>query len=219
MTAKKLINRDIPTLKSSDNVDKALQIMSEDRMFILPCVAEDTLIGFFSEELLLNFDYDTLLKDIAPILEDVRVSEEVPELDVVRSFMMSEIEILPVFDLNKKYLGVIEKNQLLSDFIKKMNLHLVGGIIELNVSKKEYSLTEIARIVEQENAHIISLFFNENEEDGSESLILKLDTTQISAILQSLTRFGYEVEAYQSSEPVANLEKDRYDLLMKYLSI
>lgn len=99
-----------------------------------------------------------------------------------------------------------------------MALNDNGGILEINLHNKEYSLTEISKIVEYEYAKIISLFLS-NDSQNQMHLTLKLDIAQISGVVNSLERYGYDVVSYFASEPVTNIEKDRYDLLMKYLSI
>jgi acetoin utilization protein AcuB len=106
-------------------------------------------------------------------------------------------------------------------FVLQMPLNDPGGIIEIDINNKDYSLTEISRIIENENAKITCLYISNspNEHDQKSALTLKLDISQISNVVNALGRYGYEVTSYHAAEPVANLEKDRYELLMKYLGI
>jgi hypothetical protein len=123
-----------------------------------------------------------------------------------------------VFDAAGLFLGVIEKKEANERFIGALALNDNGGILEINLHNKEYSLTEISKIVEYEYAKIISLFLS-SDSHNQMHLTLKLDIAQISGVVNSLERYGYDVVSYFASEPVTNIEKDRYDLLMKYLSI
>lgn len=93
-----------------------------------------------------------------------------------------------------------------------------GGLLEINLNNKEYSLSEISKVVELESANILSSFISYDDQNQMH-LTLKLDISQISGVVNALERYGYDVVSYFASEPVTNLEKDRYDLLMKYLSI
>lgn len=218
MVAKELIDSNIPVLKQTDNVDRALQLMSECKNSHLPYLHNEIFSGFFSEDFLLNYDYDTLLEEIRPEMVKLKIDSNLPILELIKLFSRTEFELLPVFDSADMFLGVIEKKEANVRFIETLALNDNGGIIEINLHNKEYSLTEISKIVEFEYAKILSLFLSYDSQNQMH-LTLKLDIAQISGVVNSLERYGYEVASYFASEPVTNIEKDRYDLLMKYLSI
>lgn len=218
MVAKEIIDSNIPVLKQTDNVDRALQLMSECKNTHLPYLYNDIFSGFYSEELLLNYDFDTLLEDIQPEMVEDAIDSNLPILELVKIFTKTPFDLLPVFDSSKVYLGVVEKKEVNEQFIQQFALTDNGGIIEINLHNKEYSLSEISKIVEYEYAKITSLFIS-HDSNNQMHLTLKLDISQISGVINSLERYGYDVASYFASEPVTNLEKDRYDLLMKYLSI
>jgi len=218
MVAKELIDSNIPVLKQTDNVDRALQLMSECKNTHLPYLHNEIFSGFFSEDFLLNYDYDTLLEEIRPEMVELKIDSNLPILELIKLFSRTVFELLPVFDSAELFLGVVEKKEVNERFIETLALNDNGGIIEINLHNKEYSLTEISKIVEYEYAKIISLFLSYDSQNQMH-LTLKLDIAQISGVVNSLERYGYEVASYFASEPVTNIEKDRYDLLMKYLSI
>ncbi|OYU67465.1 MAG: hypothetical protein CFE22_04150 [Cytophagaceae bacterium BCCC1] len=218
MVAKELIDSNIPVLKQTDNVDRALQLMSECKNSHLPYLHDEIFSGFFSEDFLLNYDYDTLLEEIRPEMVELKIDSNLPILELIKVFSQTAFDLLPVFDTTGLFLGVIEKKEANERFIGALALNDNGGILEINLHNKEYSLTEISKIVEYEYAKIISLFLSSDSQNQMH-LTLKLDIAQISGVVNSLERYGYDVVSYFASEPVTNIEKDRYDLLMKYLSI
>jgi acetoin utilization protein AcuB len=218
MVAKELIDSNIPVLKETDNVDKALQLMSESKTSHLPFVHETLFSGFFSEEQLLHHDFDTILEDIQPETIDTKIDLNLPILELVKIFIKSPFDILPVFDQTDVFLGTVEKKETLERFIETLALNDTGGLLEINLNNKEYSLSEISKVVELESANILSSFISYDDQNQMH-LTLKLDISQISGVVNALERYGYDVVSYFASEPVTNLEKDRYDLLMKYLSI
>jgi CBS domain-containing protein len=218
MVAKELIDSNIPVLKQTDNVDRALQLMSECKNSHLPYLHDEIFSGFFSEDFLLNYDYDTLLEEIRPEMVELKIDSNLPILELIKLFSRTAFDLLPVFDAAGLFLGVIEKKEANERFIGTLALNDNGGILEINLHNKEYSLTEISKIVEYEYAKIISLFLSSDSQNQMH-LTLKLDIAQISGVVNSLERYGYDVVSYFASEPVTNIEKDRYDLLMKYLSI
>lgn len=95
-----------------------------------------------------------------------------------------------------------------------------NSLIILEVSLKDYTLTDIARIVESNNAHITAL--NTMPISGGELLLvsLKLDTDDVTVLLRSFERFNYEVVYYFMREgEVTDRQKERLDELMYYLNM
>ncbi|WP_367914400.1 CBS domain-containing protein [Leadbetterella sp. DM7] len=215
---KSYINPNIPVLRPSDTVDDALLLFSDFKTNHLPYVIDRSFEGFFSEDLLLNYDSDDRLTDIQPLPAEEIILENDPLTEAVRKAAAAQIMLLPLLNADGEFMGVIEKTELYERFIRHFALHEAGGLLEINLKGKDYSLAEIARIIEGESGKIISLFIT-HDINNDMVLSLKLDITHISAVISALGRFGYEVISYHSSEPVNNLEKDRFEMLMKYLSI
>jgi acetoin utilization protein AcuB len=218
MIAKQYINENIPVLKPSDTVDEALLLLNDYKLSHLPFVSGSTFEGLFSEDLLLNYDNDFLLSEIQPISIEIVALENDPLIEVVRKAYLIDADVLPVLNSDQEFVGIIEKLSVYQNFIGSLAFHDLGGLLEINLKKKDYSLAEIARLIENESGKIISLYIT-TDENNEMVLSLKLNITHISPVISALNRFGYEVISYHSSEPINNLEKDRFDLLMKYLSI
>ena len=95
-----------------------------------------------------------------------------------------------------------------------------NSLIILEVRLKDYTLTEIARIVESNNAHITAL--NIMPISGGEFLLvsLKLDTDDVTVLLRSFERFNYNVVYYFMKDgEVTDTQKERLEELMYYLEM
>ena len=95
-----------------------------------------------------------------------------------------------------------------------------NSLIILEIPSKDYMLTEIARIVEGNNAHVIALSVLPIL-GGSEFLVsLKLDISDLTSVLRSFERFSYKVVYYYMKEgEITDLQKERLDELMYYLDM
>lgn len=95
-----------------------------------------------------------------------------------------------------------------------------NSLIILEIPPKDYTLTEIARIVESNNARILTLSVLPIS-GGSDFLVsLKLDITDLTAVLRSFERFNYVVSYYFMREgEVTDKQKDRLAELMYYLEM
>ncbi len=94
------------------------------------------------------------------------------------------------------------------------------SLIILDVPIKDYTLTEIARLVEDNNARIVRLEALPLSDGSSLLVSLKIDVADISAVLRSFERFSYSVVYYFMREDKINESyEDRLDELMHYLDM
>jgi hypothetical protein len=101
------------------------------------------------------------------------------------------------------------------------NITEKGAIIEISMLYRDYSLAEISRIVENNGMKILSAHYagNQYSQENSATLTLKLNQENMSALLATFERFGYQIEGVYQHEAIDNIEQGRYDMLMKYLDI
>lgn len=95
-----------------------------------------------------------------------------------------------------------------------------NSVLILEIAAIDYMLTEIARIVESNNAHVMALNVLPIT-DGSQLLVsLKLDVSDLTFILRSFERFDYKVVYYFTKEDdVTDTQKERLAELMYYLNM
>lgn len=103
--------------------------------------------------------------------------------------------------------------------LKKLEL-AESCVIQLEMGTYDYSLSEIARIVEENDAKIFGLTVDEHpEEPGRIVVTLLVNQTESGAIVKSFERYNYNVVGLYSS-PDENLDLlDRYSLLMRYMNL
>ena len=95
-----------------------------------------------------------------------------------------------------------------------------GGILVVRMKGlKDYLLSDIARLVESNNAYVLSSYLRNVPNSTDIRLTLKVSTTEIQHIVSTLERFEYEVEAWYREDDSQEELKDRYDSLMNYLNI
>ena len=94
-----------------------------------------------------------------------------------------------------------------------------GAIIVLEMSMSDYSLFEISRIVEEDNAKILGSFITRFPDSTKMELTIKLNVENVQSIMSSLERFKYTITASYNKKLVNDNLNDRYDQLMKYLNM
>lgn len=94
------------------------------------------------------------------------------------------------------------------------------SLIILDVTIKDYTLTEIARLVEDNSARIVRLEILPAEDGLSLLVSMKIDVNDISAILRSFERFNYNVIYHFMKEGELNeTYEDRLKELLHYLDM
>lgn len=221
MLARELISDVVPALRTSDTGLQALSWMDIFRISHLPIVNNQEFLGLISDQDI----YDLNMAD-EPIgnhklsLFSPFVYQHQHIFDAIELISRLKLSIIPVLDDDKKYLGLITQNDLLHHVAELSALKNPGSIIELELNINDYSLSEIARIVEGNDARILGLYISSPEDSMKLNITIKLNTTDITSILQTFNRFNYEIKgSFQQNDDMENLLHNRYELFMKYLSI
>jgi hypothetical protein len=88
------------------------------------------------------------------------------------------------------------------------------------VNRTDYLLTEIAGIVESNDARVMGVFLSSKPDSTRMEVTIRVNVTDIGAILQTFSRYNYLVSASWSKEDsFSDGLQDRYDSLMNYLNI
>lgn len=94
------------------------------------------------------------------------------------------------------------------------------SLIVLDVPIEDYTLTEIARLVEDNNARIIRLEILPTKDALSFLVSLKMDIADITALLRSFERFNYNVVySFMKEGEMDETYEDRLKELLHYLDM
>lgn len=220
MLAANLISYAVPPLKGKDSGDKALTWMNDFHVRHLPVVKDGILIGILSEDEVLNFaDPSQSIEDNEPHYLYRYVTPEQHLFDVMKLIVDADLTIVPVVDADFKYLGLITLELIVKYFAEAGAITHPGGIIVIEMSPRDYSLAEIARIVESENTKILSCFISTPHGLEMMELTLKLNRQDLKHVIATLTRFGYEVKSSYFEADYLDTLRDRYETLMRYLNV
>lgn len=221
MLAKDLLSEAVIPLKTSDEAVNALAWMDELRVSHMPIVNDEKFLGMISEADILG------MNSIEEPLGNHRLSLTRPYVfnyqhffDVIRVAAAQKLTLVPVLDSKENYLGCITLGRILLEMAKKMAVEQPGGIIVLEVNEHDYSLSEIARIAEGNDAKILSLYVNSFPDTSRLEITIKLNKIDVSPVIQTLNRYNYLILASFSEESKFDeLLNDRFESLMNYLNI
>lgn len=221
MIAEELINQMIPPLKHSDTVLKAMQWMEELRINQLPVIEQGAYKGLISEEIIYEYNKeDALVKDLRLDCSDVFVWYHEHFFDILRKAKNYNIEIVAVLGEEHNFLGVVTIQDIISVFAESTSMQEQGGILVLSMDSRDYSLAEIGRIVESNDAKILTTHISEDKQNHNKIRVtLKINNPNLNPIIATFERFDYKVIAKFQSNENDKFEEDRLNMLFKYLDI
>ena len=221
MQAYEYINNLIPPLKYTDKVGMALTWMESIRTNALPVVDGGVFKGLVTDELIYNLNNgDLMIADLELEAESCFVFKEKHIYDVLRVASEFQTNMVAVIDRDNVYHGVITLEDAVSAFADTLSIQSQGGVLILSMFMTDYSLFEIARIIESENSKILSSFISNDPLDDSKiKVTLKIDKTELRHVKATLERFGYKVIDHYQEESGVSSEHDRLGNLLRFLDV
>jgi len=192
MLAKDFITKDIPVLKSFDKVEYTLALMDDFKLRHLPVVKDGVYQGILSERELLS-DSASGSNIGQPVLFAPSVIENGHLHEVMAVMSRYRLSMLPVVTVDGRYYGAITRENLVEILSEWSDAEGDGSVIILELLPQDYSLTDIARIVESNKAHITNVFSRTDKDTGRLLLTLKIDMEDASPVIRSFERFNYTV--------------------------
>jgi len=219
MVADNLISNEIVPLRTSDSGAEALGMMSDFYVNHLPIVNNLQLLGVISEDDILNYDVEEPIGSYSLSMSRPYVNSYDHIYEVMRLMAEYDLTVIPVVDEHKNYIGLITLKDLLLYFARSTTFEEPGSILVLEMSKLNYSLSEISRIVESENANILSSFLTSYVDSSRIDVTLKINRQNIQTIIATFQRYDYVVKASFQEGDYMDTLKDRYDSLIAYLNV
>ena len=219
MFAGELISRNIPFLHLDDNAGKALQEMNDFHVSHLPVVDEEKYLGLISEDDLLDNDENRTMQNLRECFTTPFVRENDFFLLAVKRAKDLHISVVPVITEQYELLGAIGEDDLFRQLAVFAGIEEQGGIIIIEMEKSDFSIGELNRLVESNDAYITQL--NSFLDTASQllTITIRVNKAEISDIVATLQRHEYNIKYYYGEELYQNELQSNFFHLMNYLNI
>ena len=220
MLAKDLISDIVPALRTSDSGQKALYWMDIFRISHLPIVNNEDFLGLISDEDI--YDHNMSEEPIGNhslSLFSPFITEEQHVYEAIELASRLNLSVVPVLDHNNHYKGLITLNDLVHAFADFLALKDPGAIIVLEMSEHDYSASQIAQIVEGNDAKILSMYVSSHGSSTRIEVTLKINRNDLTSIMQTFDRYNYTVRnTFMDQDDMSSFYENRYEMFMKYLN-
>ena len=219
MLVSEIIQSSVPVLHFDDTVKEAMELLQENNLEHLAVTDIEQYEGLLSMDELLSADNTDTIKMLADKFIHISINDNLHFLSALKLITESGITVLPVLSSNQEYIGVVTERHLLQCLSTFLSTDIPGGVFVLEMQKEKFSVGELCRLVETNDAYITQL--NTYTEHLSDLFIvtLKINKTEISDILATLQRYDYTVRYYFGEEFFENGLKENFQNLMSYLNV
>jgi CBS domain-containing protein len=192
--------------------------MDEYRVLHMPVFNGAVYQGLVSEADLLSCEeVDAELRVFENKLLKVAIMGERPIYDVIKLMDDFKLSVIPVMDDTGRMQGVISYKEVIGAMVSAFNLNASGGVFVLEMNYVDYALSEISRIVESNDARVLSSHISFHKDSNKIDVSIKVNTESLTSIIQTLERYDYHIKAtfHKGSDDAL---QDRYEELMRYLN-
>jgi CBS domain-containing protein len=218
MRAFELITDEIPPLIHTDSGEKAINWMDEFKVVHLAVLKNGAFVGVVSESAILDrLVLSDVLDELFDHLPRPYVNKNAHIYDVLAMMSEHKLSIIPVLDENEQYLGCTSIYHLMTTLANIGSIKEPGSILVLEINAIDYSMAQIAQIIESNNAKILSSYILSDVSSSVLEVTLKINELNLSRIILTFERYDYKIKA--SFQAVASDDDLRwkYDALMNFM--
>lgn len=205
------MTREVVTLEPEASAGQALGLCREHGIRHLPVVENGRLVGLISDRDLRDVSPPRGTGDEENTLGWVRVRDimttnlvTIHPLDTIehaaRDIHAHKFNCLPVV-AEGELVGIITSSDMTRILIELIGAHETGSWIEVEVPNEPGMLHEVTNVIKDSHVNIASVFLGPASRATNRTIVLRLETTDPSAIAESLTSAGYTVTATESTAP------------------
>ena len=220
MIARELITNDVPPIRSSETVEKALNWLDEFKVTHLAVVDGTQYQGLISENILYDAaSSDMTIAELNVTLNRPFIYEDRHIYEVMKMVSDMQLSIAPILDKSDNYIGLTTLPSLMHLISNTSSISEPGSVIVLELNQNDYSLGHLAQIIEGNDTKILSTYITSSADSTLMEVTIKVNRKNIQGVLQALARYDYVVNASYSEIDYQEDMKDRFESLMKYLDM
>lgn len=209
-----------PWVQHTESVATALAMMEDEQLTHLPVVEGTTYQGLVSREALYEVSDDSIALDqLGWPLPRPSVKPTDHFLAAVQVMGEQGLSLVPVITEQQELLATISALEITTAIGKFLGLQAGGALLVLEKEAQHYTASEVAKLVESNDAQLLQLNTTLNAQTGHIQITIRLNKYEVSDVIATFQRYDYTVRFYVGEEQYANELKSNYDHLIHYLKI
>jgi acetoin utilization protein AcuB len=204
-------------LRPTDTVEVANELFMQYNVQVLPVIVQNKLSGLLKAADILEESYDCEIADFVKPPDIPFVNADTDIFEMLRNVGSSPFRCVGVVNQSWEFLGLVHMRDIVATFQHTV-ANQPGAIIVLTIHPRNYSLSELSRLIESNDAKILHLFVQQNKNNEENiDVIIRLNITHVGKILNALERFNYQTTAVYNAEQVDEDIENKFKYLIHYL--
>ncbi|WP_088323682.1 CBS domain-containing protein [Polaribacter tangerinus] len=213
------ILNEIKPLKQSNSLEDAKELFANYPITHFPMVENHRFLGCFAEQDIQTLEEsNSLITNYNHLLNVFFTDEKASILEVLKIFADNDTNILPVLDATKNYKGYYDLNDILDLFATSPFLAENSETILVEKLETDFSMSEIAQIIESNNSKVLGIYVSEKKENTVQ-ITIKTITKDVQEIVHSFRRYDYKIISSHEDDVYLEDLKNRSQYLQKYLEM
>ncbi|HEY2421870.1 MAG TPA: acetoin utilization AcuB family protein [Neobacillus sp.] len=205
MIVEEIMKTDVTTLFSTNTIEDAISLMELKHIRHIPIINNEShLVGLVTVAGIreatpsifhANEHPEDLKKTIATIMKkDIITGHPLDFVEEVAGlFYEHQISCIPIIN-DRKLVGIVTETDLLRTMVELTGAHQPGSQIEINVPNITGVLSDIANIISNRKANILSVLVYPDKEDyQNKILVIRVQMMNPTGLIQDLKRAGHNV--------------------------
>ncbi len=212
------INRDFRPIDSREKIAEVQDFFTDADFSHFPVTEDGVYIGSLAADDAETFDPEKEVDQFRFALHGFFARTTMTWFDVMEVFARQSSNIAPVLDPDNKYVGYYELPEIIGFFTQTPFLKEPGGIIIVEKAMADFSMSQVAQIVETNNGRLLGSFISQTTVDTVQ-VTVKTGSGSVNDIIQTFRRYDYEIISHHDEDNYLNSLKERSDYLDRYLNI
>jgi len=209
MIVKDFMSDKLITLKVSDDIKKAFELMKINKIRHIPVLDGEKLVGIVTNadlrQVLVPLETDktkeaSLFTSKFSTVYQIMTKDPItvsPQTDIEKAAMLlqkNKIGGLPVVEKDR-LVGMITETDIFGVFIEMMGVIKYSSRVDVVLGEDPEAFQHVSRLIKENGADIISVGMSSFNDKGKRVYYFRLDTDDIDSIAKSIEDNGYEVQS------------------------
>lgn len=216
------LNFDFPTISTRDSIQKGLKLLHSNDLNVLAVLEGKKWIGNLTADILAHAKHpDGKIDQLAALLNTHQIESEEDILASLPIFEETQFTLLPVVNEASIFQGYLTWQSVAKKIFYTGYNAKSGGIIQIVFHTQRDSMSNIARIIEENNGIITRSYLTKSDKLDHilPEMIIQIQTDQFPAIIRNLERHEVHIEKAFMFGQIENVDQSRFDLLVKYINM
>ncbi|MBP6373430.1 MAG: acetoin utilization protein acuB [Flavobacterium sp.] len=212
------LKQDHKAISRNEDIASVQDFFEEMNYSHFPVTDQENYVGNLNAEDALSFDASKSVADYQYVLESFFANTTMSWFEILEIATKNQANVVPVLNEQNAYVGYYELDDVLLFFQDTPLIKDPGPILVVQKGIQDYSLGQIAQIVESNNGKLLGAFVSATV-DSKIEITLKLALGPLNEIIQTFRRYNYEIVSHHQDDQYMTNLKERSDYLDKYLNL